>query len=705
MVKEVEAPEDYRNFVKHVDKVKYDHPIFDKLAKRPRTDQDYANCKIAANYIAYQLLGMLDEDGNKKKPDYWADPEYEKLSPIEIELKIIREQGRVSYGLNTRHGIPLYQHVLVLTKLVFPETDITPVLADITQLFCLAFTHGRKFLHLLGSQDSGKSSTIARLVFVFMLIDPVKTFAPIASPFVNTSETIIWGDILELWEQINTHHGFDEEGRKGNKLFPDGEDTAGRVNFTKQARGKAGWAAVRNLKKAGKLIGSKNVGSDEREGIGLIAFDEINRAESTGFMDELANPMGQPWFQMITAQNPRDEADVGGQLATPKVWKNWGPSSFAEIRKDDNAIWPTVKAGIAYRLNGLDSVNMRLGKIVYPYQFNHEKHELLLEEFGESSIEYYSQCLALFSGADMMKKLLSQTRISQSKHLEEDFIMTKIHGKVMFNDPAHSGHGDKACIGTALFGEGIVTNTDGTQEQMPLFVVNQPMEHVNFITNFKWIGDPEHPDCSIAEKIFGEIGGDYNNITIGSDVSYEQQIAARMAQRAKEENIPYRNIGFDFSMRYEMVAAVNLFMGHEPVQYDYNTKALGYYLQSTKEETEIKCPQRNGRLYELGYLTADLFNSKQLRGGEHIRVAIIQCNKTVILTEKPNHPFEDKRLYKARNENKSPDERDTLFGLVGMAFMRGFRVIKTPSSTVSSESIFRKSLNQPRFKRKGAKKL
>ena len=702
MEPECTAPEVYTNFVKHVDRVKYDHPIFDKLAVKPRSQEDYDNCKIAADYIAYQLLGMLSPFGDKITPCYWKKPEFEGLSPIQIEVKIIREQERINYGLDTKYGRPCYQHTLVLMKLIFPETDITPVLADIVQLFFANFTHGRKYLHLLGSQDSGKSSTIARLVFLCMLIDSKHTFAPIASPFVNSSETIIWGDILELYEQINTHHPLDDTNFKGNALFPDSEQTGGRITFTKSGKGKAGWAAVRNLKKAGKLIGSKNIGSDPRVGIGLIAFDEINRAENTGFETELSNVAGQQWFQMVTAQNPRDEMDVGGQFAEPKMWKGGGYSSYDEIREHQPVTWFTVKSGIAYRLNGLDSVNMRLGKVVYPYQFDQEKHQRLLDDYGEQSDEYFSQCLAMFAGGDMNKRLLTQSRLAASKYDEEDFTMKKITGRVMFCDPAHTGHGDKAVIGTAEFGEGIVTNTDGTQSDTPLFIPRKPMEHVKYVNNFEWTGTPEG---SHFEKLFDELGCDFNDITVGSKITYEQQIALRMAQRCKEENIPYRNVGFDFSMRYEMVAAVALVMGHDPVQFDYNTKAIGYQLQSTKENTEDKCPQRQGRTYELGYLTADIFNSKQLRCGHNIRVAIIQTCKTKILTEKPNDPFEDKAGYRATNENKSPDERDTLFGMVGMACFSGFRFVKTASPFSTGESVFRKALNDRRKKRKSAKQL
>lgn len=697
----INDPEPYEKFIPHVDRVTYDHPVFETLARIPQTDEDFDNCKKAADQIAYQILGMLNEDGSVKQPEYWSNEEFKNLNPIQIEAKIIREQGRVNYGLDTKYGIPTYQHALVLTKLIFPKTDITPVLADITQLCFMNYSHGRKYLHLLGSQDSGKSSTIARLIFVFMVIDSTHTFAPVASPFVNTAETIIWGDILELYDQMCDAHPL---GESGTTLFPNASVTNGRINFTSEGRGKAGWAGIRNLKKAGKLIGSKNIGSDTRVGVGIVAFDEINRSEGTGFESELSNVAGQDWFQMITAQNPVDETDVGGLFAEPKRWEGWGVASYDEVREEQPVIWPTVKSGIAYRLNGLDSVNMRLKKIVYPYQFNEKKHKRLLDDYGPNSPAYHSQCLALFPNDEVDMRLLSQSRLSASKHEEEDFAMSNIRGRVLFCDPAHTGHGDKAVIASAEFGEAQVTNTDGSQDEKTLLVFKRNMEHVTYDSSAVWSTNPEKSLDYFYNK-FIEVGGNPNDLTMGAPVSYEQQIALRMALRAKKEGIPYENIGFDFSMRYEMMAAVSLIMGNRPVPFDYNTKAIGYYLQSTKENTEEKCPQRNGRVFELGHLTADLFNSKQVRGGNLIRVALIQTCKTKIIQDKPHKPFEDKATYRARNENKSPDERDALFGVVGMAYLRGFRAEKTATAKSKGESVFRRLLQKNKKKRKTVKRF
>lgn len=703
---EVTAPSCFVDFVPHVDRLTFDDPVFAFLKTEPRTDEDFEQCKKAANHIGQTILGMIDGDGKVRLPEYWENEEFEGMSNIDIEIKIIHDQGRVNYGEVTPYGRPTYIHALTLMKLIFPDTDITPVLADITQLSMAMFSTGRKYLHLLGSQDAGKSSTAARLIFIYMLVDPDRTFATVASPFLNTSETIIWGDIVELYDQLVEAHPLPPPNDKhAPTMFPDAFIEKGnRIRFTKKAKGKTGWCAIRNLKKQGVMIGVKGVGSDPRSGVGFFVFDEINKAENTGFQKDLANISAQDFFQMQSTQNPLDEMDAGGMMAEPKVWKGWGHQSYDEVREHSPVLWPTVKSGLAYRLNGLDSVNIRIGRIVYPYQFSEKKRQKLIDDYGEDSPEYYSQCLAMFPGGDVDTRLLSQSRVAASKHEDEFFTMKEVKGKVEFCDPAHTGQGDKACLGTAEFGDGIVTNTDGSQHEMPLFVVRKPMEHIKFINNFVW-EESFDVESRIMQRM-GEVGVNINDITVGAPITYEQQIALRMIERAREEGIPLRNIGYDFSMRPEMVSAVDLIIGREPVPFNYNVKAIGYDLHATKENTAERCPQPHGRVFELGHLTADLFNSKQLRGGQHIRVAIIQTCQTRILNDKPHKPFEKKPDFKARNENRSPDERDTLFGKVGMAFMRGFRVVAANNNRDGNrDSVFRRSLRNGKGRRKIGKRF
>jgi hypothetical protein len=72
-------------------------------------------------------------------------------------------------------------------------------------------------------------------------------------------------------------------------------------------------------------------------------------------------------------------------------------------------------------------------------------------------------------------------------------------------------------------------------------------------------------------------------------------------------------------------------------------------------------------------LAADFFLTKQVRGGHLIETAITQLSRTLLASENKKFVAESKKEYKARFNGISPDHRDVLMGLAGMAVKRGFR--------------------------------
>ena len=92
-------PEEYVNFQSHIERVNFNRPIFDKLTnKNPSTDEEFDNCEEAANEITAQILGLYDPFYRRITPKYWDESEFEGLTPLQIEITILREQRRVSYG-------------------------------------------------------------------------------------------------------------------------------------------------------------------------------------------------------------------------------------------------------------------------------------------------------------------------------------------------------------------------------------------------------------------------------------------------------------------------------------------------------------------------------------------------------------------------------------------------------------------------------
>ena len=168
-------------------------------------------------------MELYDPFFRRKNPWYWSELEFEGMTPLQIEVKILRDQRRANYGYDTKYKTPAYIHGLRAMKMIFPKTHITPVLADIVHLTFLGYTHGIKYLHLLGSMDAGKSSSTARIIFLFMLIDVRQSFSIVATPLVESASMTIFGDVTELFEQICDAHPLDPDAMENTStvLFPE----------------------------------------------------------------------------------------------------------------------------------------------------------------------------------------------------------------------------------------------------------------------------------------------------------------------------------------------------------------------------------------------------------------------------------------------------------------------------------------------------
>ena len=117
-------------------------------------------------------------------------------------------------------------------------------------------------------------------------------------------------------------------------------------------------------------------------------------------------------------------------------------------------------------------------------------------------------------------------------------------------------------------------------------------------------------------------------------------------------------------------------------------------LHGVKQQSEDYCYDR---VSELAFLTADLFLMKQVRGGEHIEPAIVQLQRTNHEAKGKKRKVEKKAEFKARWQGRSPDERDTLMGISGMAILRGFRQEGISNASTSGSSSLWAELNSRNF--------
>jgi hypothetical protein len=688
------APEYYKNFKPHVYSLDFDQEIFDHLKVAPAKDskRDAEMCQAAATNVSRQLL-QTEPDGSIW---YWKEPEFTGMHPLQIELQILREIGRSQYAYASKYGRLAYMHGLAALKLLFKKTDITPSLADCVYLAMGGYSYDRKWVHFLGSMDSGKSSSMMRIAFLFAAIDMVNSFCVVGNPLMLSAKMTIMGDAFSLHHQLAEGWPLPEGKQKddgGSALFPNAHFGArGEVRFDKNLRGKGGWIDLRSFKKKGLAVGTKGDG-DVDEGHGLFCLDEINKVDSFDFFEDLENVSGQPWFLGLTSQNPRSEEDVGGHFCAPKLWGGWGWNSYEAVRRENPPIWPTELGGIAYRLNGLESVNMVLGKVIYRYLFDKRKLDGVVERYGKDSPAYKAQVLALFSGSNAEVTMLSQGVLAASRHDMDDFAIIRKKGQVLFCDPAETGDGDLAVITVLEWGDCAITLADSTVENKEMLIAPVPQEEVKFDDSLKW-------DKENIQKI-KEMGGHVGEITVDAPITYPQQIAMRMCEICLERDIPFTNVGYDSSMEPDIVQAVTIVLGSGPTAYRYNLDPIGYPLISSKDNTEDKAKNIAEEVVLLG---ADVIAGKCFRGGQNVPVAVTQLRQRRIDYKKAHHPPEKKKLFKLHSGGISPDHGDSFCGAVSMAYRRGFRT-RAVDGGPRSKSLFKLSKSRKKGKAKTAKKL
>ncbi len=633
---------------------------------------DWTDPTIDADFITLELCGYTD---------HWDEEEYKGMKPILIEKQILFEAKRPNWGGVSKWGKPYYEHFLLLIKLMFPDTDITPSLADAVNFFMVGLGGGnRKILNLIGSQNSGKSAAGCRIAFACQMIDPHYSVTYVASPFDSASDSTVWGDIEELWDQLcekhpnNTGTGY----KDATSLFPWGKKYANRYlefipNIPKAAR-----IELRNTKHVGKYKGSKSRGKDVERGVMLILIDEVNEVSNMAFLETLNNITSQAALFVITSMNFKDEEDMGGRLCEPRSIFG-GPSTYEELDIEEDAFWASAVSGVTLRFDGLKSPNILAGRTIYPKLFKRADEQRMREDYGPMSPDYFSQVRSFPARNDETNSVLSRAKISASRHKDVHYTVLKVKGVLGFVDPAFGGR-DKAKYGFGYFAECLVSDSEGHQYTEELLIFSDFFHSVKLVKDATYPGDDDYWFNRMRAADISTSG-----FTLGSEVSYEDQIAITCKEYAKKHGIRSDCFGFDSSLRPDIVSSMNRMFGFAVNAFDYNQGPEGVFLQNIKQNSVDCCKNRNT---ELAFLAADMFLTKQIRGGSFIEAAVTQLSRTRYETINKKYVAEDKKAFKQRHMNASPDDRDCLLGICALAARRGFRQNVVGPSGSQGKSLF-----------------
>lgn len=642
---------------------------------------DWSSPDLDADLITRGLIGSCRHWAGENRPGWMIGK-----GELEIELAILRKAGWKRWDTTSIVGKPMFRHLLAVIKLLMPATDITPALADAVKLFCKSLHHRGKGLHLIGSQNSGKTGMSVRIAFAVMAVFPKESAIFFANPFDSAADSTIWGEVEECYDEIMLHWP---------ELFPASVKYALKKIELVPNIPKAGTLELRNVKHVGKFKGTKTLKTGEVMGIILVVIDEVNEILNHAFLKILSNITSQEGFMSITSQNFKDPYDMGGRLTEPSG-KHGGPKGFRELDKEVDHFWNSYGSSITMRLNGLKSPNILAGRVIYSYLFTKENLDYMIETYGEDSPEFYSQVLSFPLDGENAKSALPKSRINASRHDDPFYTVIGPMTKIAFCDPSFGG-GDRAMYGNAEWGKVAFLDAHGNRHVADMIVAGA-MTAINVTQNMRVT--PELRQRMVSAGIDPWKYKDDREFTV------EDQIALVCREWNQNNGVKAENFGYDFSMRPDIVMSMVAFIGPSTVAFDYNTKPVNYYIHSLRQHSEDACRMR---VDELAFLTSDIFANQRYRAGGRFEVAILQAGRTRYEIRLNKRIVEKKKEYKGRWNNQSPDERDTLWGLTGMAYRSGFRIAAEPTSIANpaphpgSSSVTLKQLNK--FGLKRGKKL
>lgn len=642
---------------------------------------DWSDPDLSADSITRGLIGSCRHWVGGERPGWMVGKE-----SLEIETGILRRAGWRNWDTISPVGKPMYRHLLAVIKLLMPATDITPALADAAHLFCKSLARSNKGLHLIGSQNSGKTGMSVRLSFGVMAVFPAESAVFFANPFDSAADSTIWGEVEECYDEIVFHWP---------DLFPASVKYALKKIELIPGIPRAGTMELRNVKHVGKFKGTKTLKTGEVPGIILVVIDEVNEILNHAFMKILSNITSQEGFMSVTSQNFKDPYDMGGRLTEPSG-VDGGPKGFKELDKEADHFWNSYGSSVTMRLNGLRSPNILAGRTIYSYLFKQENLDYMISTYGENSPEFYSQVLSFPLDGEGINSILPKSRIGASRYNDPFFSIIGPMTRVAFCDPSFGG-GDRAMYGHAEFGNVSFLDFHGNRQTAPMLVA-LGMSAINIVHGMR-------VSPVLRERMIGA-GIDPWRYKDDQEFTAEDQVSLACREWNRANGVEARNFGYDFSMRPDIVMSMSAFVGPDCIAFDYNTKPVGYYIHSLKMRSEEACRMRAD---ELAFLTADIFANQRIRQGGLFEVAILQASRTRYEFRLGKRVVEKKREYKGRWNNQSPDERDTLWGIVGMSYRAGFRVAAEPSSILvptgqlGRPAISLSQLNK--FGRKSGKKL
>lgn len=595
--------------------------------------------QIGRGMKAPSYLQEFFEKGERIGIEQWLD----------VEREIIRNQDWKED--------PLF-HWMTHLKLIAPWVTHDPNLVRTYREMLDCEDKGIRRISTIGHASSAKTTFIIVEAFQYLDLFPKNTEIFVGAPYKTSSGYNLWNQFKKYGYQRQSSNLRLPVVIKDNYISThyEGRTTGpGTIQFI-------------SSDKASTIKGKKqdihgDEGDKETQGRLIIALDEVSEFKNQEMVKAIANLRSQPNLRVRTSTNFDNFDGLIPDFYTPMV------GSFETLSLHEDFKWMSVGNGKVLRFQAIRSPNLTLGHDYYPYLLGKKEHDDILSE-GEDSKAYMSQGHAFPQGVDKAQRILVQEDLVNGQVF--DTLHLSNREEFAFLDPAFTHTGDAAILYP-------MTYAYSTARDKWVIKPGKPHQ-IKISKNQRW----SQEDVDLAQ-ILRKGQSLRPTVKVGELMTGYDICAIGAASYLKRNNIKFNNFGYDESLDGKLGSDMQYFLGDGASPYSYGGKPdrrLAFppvYKWTGSGHDRKKVRKRNDELHRKMVSQMWMSGAALIRNGhvcgmrgmnahgenETMDLALEEALKRQKDKKSGVGGYEDietKAAYKARNQNKSPDYADALFG-------------------------------------------
>jgi hypothetical protein len=307
-------------------------------------------------------------------------------SLLALELQCYRENRGAELG-----GLGQLEHFKRAWRLAWPNFAWN----DWVEMLVAAWCESRMVV-VIGHTRASKTYGTAHAAFLDYCAAPAETMTSLTTVTFEGLKLRMWADLMMAMESAS----FPAMG-----MF-DARASSNEMKVKPAGAGKAddkfimeGFATSRTKDSAGRIQGKharrRRVILDEAQELP----DLVYRA--------LANAKSAPDFKGVLLANPVDKLTEFGAQCEPEG--GWGSVH------DSDLVWRTKDGGTCLHFDGLQSPNVKAGKVIFDFMIRPDYIEEIRRNYGEDSLEWWMYVRGFFPPDGTVSRVWGETMIDRVK--------------------------------------------------------------------------------------------------------------------------------------------------------------------------------------------------------------------------------------------------------------------------------------------------